>query len=228
MTIALTEQGVLSPDGSCKTFDSAANGYARGEAVNAVLIKRFDDAVDQGNPIRAIIRSTSLNFDGKGSSLGQPNPITQEALIRQAYKSAGLKDFSRTAFVECHGTGTQTGDPLELSAVGNVFGDAEIYIGSVKPNFGHAEGASGLTSLIKSVLALEHRTIPPNIKFKNPNPHIDFRSGRLKVPTEPIPWPQDLEARISVNSFGFGGSNAHVSSMISAVCNEVLFLTIHR
>lgn len=216
-SIALNNQGVLSPDGSCKTFDAAANGYARGEAITSILIKRLDDAQDQSSPVRAVIRATSLNYDGKGSSLGAPNPLAHEALIRQAYRSAGIDDFSKTAFVECHGTGTRTGDPIELSAVGNVFGDASVYVGSVKPNLGHSEGASGLTSLIKAVLALEHRTIPPNIKFTNPNPDIDFRYGRLKVPTSPEAWPQHCEARISVNSFGFGGSNAHVSLENSAI-----------
>lgn len=210
-SIALNNQGVLSPDGSCKTFDASANGYARGEAITAILIKRLDDAQDQGSPVRAVIRATSLNYDGKGSSLGAPNPLAHETLIRQAYKSAGIDDFSKTAFVECHGTGTRAGDPLELRAVGSVFGEAGVYVGSVKPNLGHSEGASGLTSLIKAVLALEHRTIPPNIKFTNPNPDIDFKSGRIKVPTCPVRWPQGREARISVNSFGFGGSNAHVS-----------------
>lgn len=215
MSIALNDQGVLSPDGSCRTFDAAANGYSRGEAITSILIKRLDTALDQGSPIRSVIRATSVNYDGKGSSLGSPNPVAQEALIRQAYQSAGLDDFTQTAFVECHGTGTRAGDPLELVAIGNVFGDAGVYIGSVKPNLGHSEAASGLTSLIKSVLALEHKTVPPNIKFDNPNPHIDFKSGRLKVPTQPIPWPQDREARISINSFGFGGSNAHVSLTFS-------------
>jgi len=211
-SIALNEQGVLSPDGSCRTFDASANGYARGEAITAILIKRFDDAEQQNTPIRAVIRATAVNYDGKGSSLGAPNPIAHEALIRQAYKIAGIDDFSKTAFVECHGTGTQTGDPLELLAVGNVFGegpDGSIFCGSVKPNLGHSEGASGITSLIKAVLALEHRTIPPNIKFTNPNPAINFRGGRLRIPTSPVPWPEQCEARISVNSFGFGGSNAH-------------------
>lgn len=210
-SIALNEQGVLSPDGSCKTFDATANGYARGEAITSILIKRLEDAEDQSCPIRAVIRATSLNYDGKGSSLGAPNPLAHEALIRQAYRSAGIDDFSKTAYVECHGTGTRTGDPLEVSAVGNVFGESGVYIGSVKPNLGHSEGASGITSLIKAVLSLEHKTIPPNIKFTIPNPDIDFKSGRLRVPTCPIPWPLECEGRISVNSFGFGGSNAHVS-----------------
>ncbi|CCF44838.1 hypothetical protein CH063_14111, partial [Colletotrichum higginsianum] len=131
------------------------------------------------------------------------------ALMRKVYLDAGL-DPSKTAFVECHGTGTPTGDPLETNAVGNVFGEHGVYIGSVKPNVGHSEGASGLTSLIKAVLALENNTIPPNIKFSTPNPKIPFEDKKLVVPTKPVAWPADRDRRISVNSFGIGGSNAHV------------------
>ena len=147
--IALNHLGVLSPDGSYKTFDAAVNGYARGEAITAILIKRLDDAQVQSSPVRAVIRATSLNYDGKGSSLGATNPLAHEALIRQAYLSAEIDDFSKTAFVECHRTGTRAGDPLELRAVGNVFRDAGVYVGSVKPNLGHSERASGLKARSK-------------------------------------------------------------------------------
>ncbi|KAF9870424.1 hypothetical protein CkaCkLH20_12091 [Colletotrichum karsti] len=168
-TAAMTEEGMLSPEGSCKTFDAAADGYARGEAVNAIYIKLLDDAIRDNNPIRAVIRNSGTNSDGKSQNLLTPNSAAHEALMRKVYADIGL-DPGKTAFVECHGTGTPTGDPLETNAVGNVFGSHGIYIGSVKPNVGHSEGASGLTSLIKGVLALEHNTIPPNIKFSNPNP----------------------------------------------------------
>jgi acyl transferase domain-containing protein len=114
MTIAMTEQGVLSPDGSCKTFSSDANGYARGEAISAIFVKPLRDAIRDGNPIRAVIRSTASNSDGRGTAGGiqVPNDIAQETLIRRAYKSAGISDYSQTAFVECHGTGTAIGDPI--------------------------------------------------------------------------------------------------------------------
>lgn len=213
MTVAMTEQGVLSPDGSCKTFSADANGYARGEAISAVFVKPLSAAIRDGNPIRAVIRSTASNSDGRGTAGGiqVPNDVAQEALIRRAYKTAGISDFSQTAFVECHGTGTAIGDPIETKAVGRVFGPSGgVYIGSVKPNLGHSEGASGLTSLIKAVLALENHTIPPNIKFNNPNPDIPWYSSSLSVPTEPVPWPATKHERISVNSFGIGGTNAHV------------------
>ncbi|CAG7555684.1 unnamed protein product [Fusarium equiseti] len=213
MTVAMTEQGVLSPDGSCKTFSADANGYARGEAISAVFVKPLSAAIRDGNPIRAVIRSTASNSDGRGTAGGiqVPNDVAQEALIRRAYNTAGISDVSQTAFVECHGTGTAIGDPIETKAVGRVFGPSGgVYIGSVKPNLGHSEGASGLTSLIKAVLALENRTIPPNIKFNSPNPDIPWYSSSLSVPTEPIPWPANKHERISVNSFGIGGTNAHV------------------
>lgn len=209
LTGAMTQQGVLSPEGSCKTFDVAADGFARADAINAIYIKRLDDALRDGNPIRAVIRGTLTNSDGKSASLMAPNGASHEELMRNVYAGAGL-DPRETGFVECHGTGTATGDPIETTAVGNIFGERGVYIGSVKPNIGHAEGASGINSLIKAVLALEHKTIPPNIKFNNPNPKIPFAEKKLTVPLEATPWPKDRAERISVNSFGIGGTNAHV------------------
>jgi acyl transferase domain-containing protein/SAM-dependent methyltransferase len=211
MTQAMTEQGVLSPDGSCKTFSADANGYGRGEAVSAIYIKPLDAALRDGNPVRAVIKATATNSDGRTPGISYPSTESHEAMIRKAYASAGITDFSRTTFVECHGTGTPTGDPIEANAVARVFGGSErgVYIGSVKPNLGHSEGASGLTSLIKVVLALENRIIPPQIRFSSPNPNIPFEERNLKVPLEPTPWPQDGGERASVNSFGIGGANAH-------------------
>ncbi|KAF5019294.1 hypothetical protein F66182_8712 [Fusarium sp. NRRL 66182] len=209
MTAFMTEKGVLSPEGHCRTFSADANGYARGEAVTAVLIKPLEAAIRDGNPIRAVIRSVVSNSDGKTQGIAQPSTDSQEALMRKAYKDAGITDLSKTAFVECHGTGTPVGDPIEANAVARVFGDAGVYIGSVKPNLGHSEGASGLTSLIKAVLALENRTIPPNIKFTSGNPKIPFKERKLTVPLDATPWPEDRLERVSVNSFGIGGSNAH-------------------
>ncbi|KAI1211603.1 uncharacterized protein F4807DRAFT_473071 [Annulohypoxylon truncatum] len=204
--------GVLSKDASSRSFDANANGYARGEAANMILVKRLDDALRDGNPIRAVIRATASNCDGKTPGLSKPNSEAHEKLIRASYSAAGLEDeIGKTAFFECHATGTSSGDPEEAGAVANIFGDkGGVYIGSVKPNLGHSEGASGLTSLLKCVLALEHKTIPPNIKFHQPNPNIPFEQGGLRVPTEPSPWPQDRYERVSINSFGVGGANAHV------------------
>lgn len=209
MTAAMTEQGVLSPDGSCKTFSAEANGYARGEAITAIYLKPLEAALRDKNPIRAVIRATATNHDGKTPGLSHPNTFSHESMIRKAYSDAGF-NVSQTAFVECHGTGTPVGDPIEANAVARVFGENGVHIGSVKPNLGHSEGASGLTSVIKAVMALQHRTIPPNIKFTTPNPKIPFQARKLTVPVEPTPWPEDRYERVSVNSFGVGGSNAHV------------------
>jgi acyl transferase domain-containing protein len=210
MTIAMTEQGVLSPTGSCKTFDAAADGYARGEAINAIYIKRLDDAIRDGDPIRAVIRSTATNCDGKTPGIAYPSSESHEQMIRRAYRAAQINEIGDTAYFECHGTGTAVGDPLETAAIANVLDRRGTYIGSVKPNVGHSEGASGITSLIKAVLALEHKTIPPNINFSTPNPKIPFEKAKLQVPVEPTPWPEHRRQRVSVNSFGIGGANAHV------------------
>lgn len=209
-TITLQEQGVLSTDGYCKTFDADADGYVRGEAVEAVFLKKLSDTVRDGDPVRSVILSTCINAGGKAATLTSPNAAAQEALIRKGHQLAGLSDFSRTAMIECHGTGTPVGDPIEAKAIGNVFGEWGIYMGSVKTNIGHGEGASGLTGLIKMTLALENNTIPPNLNFRHPNPKIPFEQMKLKVPTEALPWPTDRDKIVGVNSYGVGGSNAHV------------------
>lgn len=169
MAITMTAGLPLSPEGSSKTFDASADGYARAEAVSCLYVKRLDEAIRDGNPVRAVIRASATNADGRSRGLTVPNPVAHEALIRQAYQNAGL-DFGDTGFFECHGTGTAVGDPLEVEAVAKCFGDKGMLIGSVKPNLGHSEGASAITSILKAVVALEHQTILPNIKFNIPNP----------------------------------------------------------
>ncbi|KAH8166023.1 hypothetical protein CIB48_g2204 [Xylaria polymorpha] len=204
--------GVLSKGASSRSFDADADGYARGEAVSMIYVKRLDDALRDGNPIRAVIRGSASSCDGKTPGLTKPSGKAHEALIRASYAAAGLEnEMHKTGFFECHATGTSSGDPEEAKAVASVFGSkGGVYIGSVKPNLGHSEGASGLTSLLKCVMALENKTIPPNIKFEKPNPNIPFAEGGLRVPTDAVPWPQDRDERASVNSFGVGGANAHV------------------
>ncbi|KAK2034990.1 beta-ketoacyl synthase domain-containing protein [Colletotrichum zoysiae] len=216
-TAVMHQNGVLSHSGSCKSFDADADGFARGEGVSAIYIKKLSDAVKDGDPIRSVIRSTCTAGNGRTPGLTTPNPEIHERLMRRGHKLAGITDLSKTAMVECHSTGTPIGDPLEVSAVAKIWGENGIYIGSVKPNIGHGEGASGLSSIIKMVLALENSTIPPNINFKTPNPRIPWKSAKLKVPTEPLPWPTDRCERVSVNSFGIGGSSAHVL-LESAAC----------
>ncbi|KAH3920303.1 hypothetical protein HBH56_002660 [Parastagonospora nodorum] len=207
-TATMADQGVMSPTGSCKTFSAEADGYARGEAVSAVYIKKLSDAIRDGDTVRSVIRSSVINAGGRASTLTAPNTVAHEALIRRGHEAAGITDFSKTAMIECHGTGTAVGDPIETKAVANIFGEHGIYIGSVKPNIGHGESASGLSSIIKMTLALEKKIIPPNILFSTPNPKIPFDECKLVVPTEPMPWPVGRAERVGVNSFGVGGSNA--------------------
>ncbi|KAL4899855.1 hypothetical protein BDW74DRAFT_188874 [Aspergillus multicolor] len=195
--MSLSSSGVLSPDGICKTFDASADGFGRAEAVNAVLVKPLDAAIRDGDAIRAVIRATTCNNDGHTLILTTPSAKAQEELIRQAYKKAGIEDTEQTAYFECHGTGTMAGDTAEMSAVSKVFPKG-IHVGSTKPNFGHSEGTSGLTSLIKAVLSLENKTVLPHIHMVDPNPSIPFESANLTVPKDELPWPTDRKERISV------------------------------
>ncbi|KAJ3494818.1 hypothetical protein NLG97_g3829 [Lecanicillium saksenae] len=210
-SIQVGEQGALSPDGSCKSFSANANGYARAEGVSTIYLKPLSAALRDGNPVRAVIRAAVTNHNGRAGGITAPNTAAQRELIKHAYCVAGIDDIRETAFVECHGTGTPVGDPAETEAVGSLFGGVGgIYIGSVKANLGHSEGASGLTSIIKSVLSLEHNSIPPNIKFDTPNPDIPFAKYNMIVPVDTLPWPEGRKQRVSVNNFGIGGVNSHV------------------
>lgn len=210
-------KGAFSPTGQCHTFDADADGYIRGEAINCVYLKRLDDAIRDGDPIRAVIRGSSTTSDGNTASLTQPNSQAQAAAIRRAYLNAGITDFNKTGYLECHGTGTPTGDPLEVAGLASVFAptrsvDQPLVIGSIKSNVGHSEGAAGLSGLIKTVMAVESGVIPGNPTFIKPTPRIDFEKSRVRPTRRTVRWPQfsDGLRRASVNSFGFGGTNAHV------------------
>ncbi|OHW91553.1 polyketide synthase [Colletotrichum incanum] len=218
----MAEHGIISPDASCRAFEAQANGYARAEAVNCVFIKRYDLALRDGNPVRAIIRGSATNADGKTVGVSTPSPEAHEALIRSAYRMAGIQDLCGTAMVECHGTGTTVGDAVETCAIARVFGENGVIIGSTKPALGHSEGASALTSIIKAVLSLEHRTIIPNIKFHSPSLRLPLKSGHLSVPTTPQSWPPGRLERISINSFGIGGTNVHLQIILDAASSAHL------
>ncbi|KAI0437216.1 putative polyketide synthase [Xylaria telfairii] len=210
----LSNQGFLSPDGKCKSFDASADGYGRGEGFGCIILKRTEDAVSAGDPIRAVIRGTGSNQDGRTKGLTMPSAEAQMALIDEVYRQAGL-DFASTSYVEAHGTGTKIGDSQEMAALAGTIGashsaDNKLIVGSVKSNIGHLEAAAGIAGIIKAVLMLESGLIPPNIHFKRGNPEIKFDEWNVTVPTELTPWPSDGLRRISVNSFGYGGSNAHV------------------
>lgn len=215
LSIAYSHSRMLAPDGHCKTFDAAADGFARGEGCGVVILKRLSDALADGDRIIAQIRGTAINQDGPSSGLTAPNGPAQEAVIRQALQSAGLTP-NDVGYIEAHGTGTQLGDPLEMRALGAVFGPGRpagspLYVGSSKSNFGHLEGAAGIVGLLKVVLSLQQGTIAPNLHFKNPSPHIPWDELPFIVPTEAIPWPDMGGTRIGgVSSFGFSGTNAHI------------------
>ena len=175
--IPLSNGGFLSPDGICHSFDSRANGYARGEGFATVVLKTVEQAIEDGDMIRAVIRATGVSSDGRTPSITQPNPQAQADLIRQTYASAGC-DLSSTDFFEAHGTGTKAGDPVEARVISEVFGERlehPMIVGACKSNIGHTEAASGLASVIKSVLMLETGLIPPNIWFEKLNPDIEER-----------------------------------------------------
>lgn len=210
----LNNMGFLSPDSLCYSFDERANGYARGEGVIVVLLKRLPDAIRDGDTIRAVIRGTDTNQDGHTPGITMPSASSQEALIRKVYKTNGLS-FDQTRYIEAHGTGTQIGDTIETSAVGRVFRHSRspeepLYVGSIKANVGHLEGGSGLAGIIKGILMLEKGLIPPNANFEKLNPKINAKLYNIKIPTSLVPWPSKGLRRIGINSFGFGGSNGHV------------------
>ncbi|KAJ5918606.1 Fum1p [Penicillium verhagenii] len=221
MTTTMSDNMVLSPSGMCRTFDEKADGYGRGEAINAIYIKPLRDAIKNKDPVRGVIRATSTNCDGHTPSITTPGSISQERLIRKAYAKAKIADITQTAFFECHGTGTIAGDTAETSVVAKIFEEKGTIVGSVKPNVGHSEGASGVTSVIKAALALENKQIPPNIFFDSPNPNIPFKQANIQVPTDMIAWPKDRKERVSVNCFGIGGANAHViMESMAAYCSQ--------
>ncbi|KAI8725605.1 Carrier domain-containing protein [Fusarium sp. LHS14.1] len=210
----LSNLGFLSPDSKCWAFDHRANGYARGEGFIAILLKPLSAALRDNDMIRSVIRATGSNQDGQTPSLTQPNPRAQEELIRHVYKKANLS-LGKTRYVEAHGTGTPVGDPIEMKAIGRVFrssrsASAPLYVGSIKSNIGHLEGSSGLAGVIKSIVSLEKGLIPPHALFEKINPDIDLEFYHTAIPIQEIVWPSDGLRRISVNSFGFGGTNTHV------------------
>lgn len=209
----MTDLGFLSSDGRCRAFDVDGKGYVRGEGVCAVILKNRFKAFQDGDNIRAIVKGTLCNHDGTKEGITMPNSVAQEALISKIYKDAGLSTHETTYF-EAHGTGTQAGDPRETRAIGSVFAPGRehpLYVGSIKTNIGHLEGASGLAGVIKTVMSLEAGTILPNMHFNIPNPKIDFKNWKIEVPTTAIPWPSyNGVRRASINSFGYGGTNAHV------------------
>lgn len=212
--VGFSKARMLSPTGRCRPFDAAGDGYVRSEGGVVVILQPLALAIADRNPVHAIILGSGVNSDGRTTGLAMPNQAAQEALLRRVYREAGISP-SEISYVEAHGTGTSVGDPIECAALGAVFGLSRApgdrcRIGSVKSNIGHLEPASGIAGLLKVVLALRHRAIPQNLHFTVPNPKIPFEELNLSVVSEFTKLPPG-RLTMGVNSFGFGGTNAHIS-----------------
>ena len=214
-TVAAARFGVLSPDGRCFTFDARANGYVRGEGGGFVVLRRLADALGRGDRVLAVIRGSAVNNDGASAGFTVPRVEAQEAAVRDALRRAGVKG-SAVQYVELHGTGTPVGDPIEAAALGGVLGAGRprgepLRVGSVKTNLGHLEGAAGIAGLIKTVLAVAKRELPPSLNFETPNPEIPLEELGLAVQDALGEWPDRARPLVAgVSSFGIGGTNAHV------------------
>ena len=215
MHIGFSRARMLAPDGKCKTFDAAADGYVRSEGCGVVVLKRLADAARDGDRVMAVIRGSAVNHDGRSGGLTAPSRRAQAALLREAYARAGVA-LDAVGMIEAHGTGTSLGDPIEMEALGEVFhgrAAGSISVGSVKTNFGHTEAASGIAGLLKVVLSLQRRRIPAHLHLKQPSAYIPWTELPFRVATESVDWAlREGQARrvAGVSSFGFSGSNAHV------------------
>lgn len=210
--LALAKWGMLSPHGHCYAFDSRADGFVRGEGAGVVVLKRLTDAVRDGDRVLGVVRGSAVNQDGRSNGLTAPNAPAQRDVLTRALKSADVA-AGTVDYVECHGTGTALGDPIEFDALAAIYGKGDVpcALGTVKTNMGHLEAAAGVAGFIKTVLTLAHGTIAPNLNFDKWNPQIDPKPTRLYVPTEATPWPaSDHPRRAAVSSFGFSGTNAHI------------------
>jgi acyl transferase domain-containing protein/SAM-dependent methyltransferase len=215
MNINFSKARMMAPDGRCKTFDAAADGYVRGEGCAMVLLRRMADALSDGDRILAVIRGSAVNQDGRSGGLTAPNGPAQESVIRAALALADVP-ASAIGYIEAHGTGTALGDPIEVGALGAVLcpgrdAGQPLAIGSVKTNIGHLEAGAGIAGVIKVILALERREIPPHLHFHAGNPHISWSTLPITVPTAVLPWAPIGGRRLAgISSFGFSGTNAHI------------------
>jgi phthiocerol/phenolphthiocerol synthesis type-I polyketide synthase C len=212
--ISFSKASMLSRQGRCRVFDASADGYVRSEGGGIFLLKDYDRAVADGNPILAVVAHSAVNTDGRKSGLTVPSALAQGSLLVNAYAHAGIHP-SEIDYIEAHGTGTAVGDPIETRALGEALGQHRpksqpLPIGSIKGNVGHLEAASGVAGLLKAVYCLRHRVIPAHIGMDTPNPHIPFDDWNLEVLTANTPLRSSGRLVIGVNSFGFGGANAHV------------------
>ncbi|CAJ1315147.1 SDR family NAD(P)-dependent oxidoreductase [Paenibacillus nuruki] len=215
--VSFAQSRMLSPDGQCKTFDQQANGYVPGDGVAVLLLQRLDQAIEDGNHIYGVIRGSAVNHVGKSVSLTAPKMEAQQKVIQAAYQSAGVK-ASTINYIEAHGTGTSLGDPIEIEALTQAFrtdtlNNGFCQIGSVKTNIGHLESAAGMAGIIKVLMMMKHKKIPPSLNIQTLNPIIDFESTPFQVTTKCSVWESidsEQPLRAGISSFGFGGVNSHV------------------
>jgi thioester reductase-like protein len=213
--ITYSHARMMASDGRCKTFDASADGYVRGEGCGVVLLKRLSDAICDGDNIQAVIKGSAVNQDGLTNGLTAPNGPSQQMVIRKALQNAGVTP-AQISYVETHGTGTSLGDPIEFKSLKAVLmegrePDQRCWLGSVKTNVGHLEAASGIVSVIKVALAMQHREIPPHLHLHQLNPYMAMEDTPFAIPTEGQPWFPSSDSRLAgISAFGFGGTNCHV------------------
>lgn len=212
--VLFSRWGMIAADGECRTFDEGAAGFVRGEGCGVLVLKRLRDAQADGNRVYAVIRGSAVNQDGPSSGLSVPNGLAQQKVIRRALQNAGLSPAD-VDFVEAHGTGTTLGDPIEVEALGEVYGPAHtserpLMLGSVKPSIGHLESAAGAAALMKLVLTVHHGQLPPQRNYRTPNPRIDWERYPLRVVERLQPWAHHGMRVGAVSGFGFSGTNVHM------------------
>lgn len=214
-TVVFSQADMMASDGRCKTFDAAADGYVRSEGCGLVVLKLLPDAIASGDSILAVVKGSAINQDGRSNGITAPNGPSQQAVITNALRNAGIKT-SQVNYIEAHGTGTSLGDPIEVDSLKAVLMqdrpvNKTCFLGSVKTNIGHLESAAGIAGLLKATLAIHHGEIPSNLHFNSLNPHITLEDTSFKIPVSSQSWPGDSQPRIAgINSFGFGGTNAHM------------------
>ncbi|MGH9825139.1 MAG: type I polyketide synthase, partial [Blastocatellia bacterium] len=212
---SFSQAHMLAADGRCKTFDASADGYSRGEGCGVVVLQRLSDAVAGQAPILGVIRGSAVNQDGASGGLTVPNGLSQQEVMRNALRQAGISPHL-VSYIEAHGTGTPLGDPIEVDSISKVYGQDRdladpILVGSVKTNIGHLEPASGIAGLIKVLLAFRNRKIPRHLNCSTPNPHVPWNEISVKVTTAPVSWLESEKRRIAgISAFGFSGTNAHI------------------
>ena len=218
-SLLMSQSGLLAPDGRCKSFSAAADGFGRGEGCGVVVLKRLSDAQRDGDLIRAVLRGGAIAHNGASSAITAPNSKSQTRVIESALRDSGMSP-SEVQYLEAHGTGTQFGDPMELTAAAKVYArgrgrDKPLLVGSVKANIGHLEAAGGMSGLIKVILSMQHGTLPGQIHFDEPNPHIPWKRLPLEVVRQNQAWPLEGDPgagrrTAAITALGLVGTNAHV------------------